>query len=763
MALRLGELVGFIRADDSGWRAGLSSAELRLRGLQRSTDGTLRDLRGRFVSEGEAAGRGLSDGIRAHAQLAASALRKVAPAVAAIGAAAPAGAAVVTVLGAIAAGAVAAGLAVKAFSLAVGPQMEGVAEVAKLAEEAQKAAASGAADAAEKQKAYTDALAELPPATRATAKAFIGLKDDYKAWSDSLAPTTMPLVTRGIELLRSLLPSLTPFVRAAAGAFSSFFDDLEEGVRSDRFKEWVADTAAAAGPALRNFLTVLRNLVVGFAGVLHAFLPMSAGVTGGLVDMSAAFARWGTSLEDSEGFAEFLEMAREGGATLGQLAIAAGRLLIALGPLIGLTTQVALVLARVVNALPPGVLSALATAIVLVVVGMKAWAVGARVVAVANRLMAASTWTAIAGWLRMMAVGVLAYARIAKAAVLSAARTAAAWAGAALRSMAAFAAQVIRVAAVTIAQFVLMAARAVAWAAVMAAQWLIAMGPIGWVILAVTALVALVIAKWDLVKQYTVIAWTAVRTGVATAVQGVLAVVAWLGRVPGWILGWFTSAKNGAVGAMRSLVAWLAGLPGRVRSAISGLLGVLRGAATTGFNAFRSAASARVSSFLGWMRTLPSRISSAIGSLKDLLVGKGKDLVRGLMAGVRSMGGWLKSGLMSFAKRIIPGPIARALRIGSPSKLMADQIGRWIPPGILQGAEAEAPAMNKGLANLVTTPPPGQAGTAAGTRAGAPAAGGGRTVVELRSSGSRVDDMLLEILRDAVAVRGGDVQLVLGR
>ncbi|GHE38843.1 hypothetical protein GCM10018785_05480 [Streptomyces longispororuber] len=397
---------------------------------------------------------------------------------------------------AIAAGAVAAGLAVKAFSLAVGPQMEGVAEVAKLAEEAQKAAASGAADAAEKQKAYADALAELPPATRATAKAFIGLKDNYKSWSDSLAPTTMPLLTRGIELLWNLLPSLTPFVRAAASTFSSFFDDLEEGVKSARFKEWVADTPAAAGPALRNFLTVPRNLVVGSAGVLHAFLPMSAGVTSGLVDMSAAFARWGISLEDSEGFAEFLEMAREGGATLGQLAITVCGLLIAMGPLIGLTTQVALVLAQVVNALPPSALSALATAIVLVVVGMKAWAVGARAIAVVNRIMAASTWTAIAGWLRMMAVGGLAYARVAKAAVsrLRARRSR----GRARRCgpwPCSFVAQPVRTAAVAVAQFALMAARVIAWAAVMAAQWLIAMGPIGWVILAVTALVALVITK----------------------------------------------------------------------------------------------------------------------------------------------------------------------------------------------------------------------------------------------------------------------------
>lgn len=45
-------------------------------------------------------------------------------------------------------------------------------------------------------------------------------------------------------------------------------------------------------------------------------------------------------------------------------------------------------------------------------------------------------------------------------------------------------------------------------------------------------------------------------------------------------------------------------------------------------------------------------------------------------------------------------------------------------------------------------------------------AGGGRAapvVLELRSSGSAVDDMLLQILRKAVRVRGGDVQLVLGR
>lgn len=39
---------------------------------------------------------------------------------------------------------------------------------------------------------------------------------------------------------------------------------------------------------------------------------------------------------------------------------------------------------------------------------------------------------------------------------------------------------------------------------------------------------------------------------------------------------------------------------------------------------------------------------------------------------------------------------------------------------------------------------------------------GGPTVLEIRSSGSRIDDMLLEILRGAISAKGGDVQLVLG-
>lgn len=49
-----------------------------------------------------------------------------------------------------------------------------------------------------------------------------------------------------------------------------------------------------------------------------------------------------------------------------------------------------------------------------------------------------------------------------------------------------------------------------------AASWLVAMGPIGWIILAVAALATLIYFYWDEIKAFTIAAWTAISTWVST-------------------------------------------------------------------------------------------------------------------------------------------------------------------------------------------------------------------------------------------------------
>ncbi|MEV2249409.1 hypothetical protein AB0I94_02430 [Streptomyces sp. NPDC050147] len=695
MALNLGDLVAGLRADDAPFTRALGRAELRMRGLTRDVNGQLRDLNGRFIRDGDAMGRSLSHGIGRGARAAVSALRKVAPAVAGIGAGLPVVAAAATALGGLAAGAAAAGLAVKAFSLAAGPQMEAVAEVSKLAEDAQKAVAAGAEDAAEKQKAYKDALAELPPATQATARAFIGLKSDYRAWSDEMSGTTMPLFTKGIGILRDLLPTLTPFVQAAAGAIGGFLDEVAVGVKSAGFKEWAADMSSAAGPALANFLAVIKNLAIGFAGLLQAFLPVSDGVTGGLVQMSEAFANWGSSLPDSEGFAQFLETAREGGAALGTLASAGVDLLVALAPLIGLTAQLATWLASIISATPTPVLTALAAVIGTVTIAMKTWAIAQAIVAARNRIWTATQWQLNAS---MFA------------------------------------------------------------------------SPVFWIIAAIVALIAIIVliaTKTTWFQTAWSAAWNFIKAATDVAVAGIKTALNWFAGLPGMISGWFGGAKNAAIRQFNSLVSWLRGLPGKAGSALAGLAGSLRNAASAGFNAFRQAAVSRASSFVSWVRGMPGRISRAIGSLSGLLVSKGRDVIRGLWNGIKAMGSWLKNQLISFAKSMIPGPIASALGISSPSRLMADQVGRWIPAGIAQGVTRNAGVLDTAMANLVSTPTPSASMAMAAGAAGVGAAGGMRArtpqVVEVGSDGSALGDLIIGTLRDSIGARGGNVQFVLGR
>ncbi|MFD5105711.1 phage tail protein [Streptomyces cinereoruber] len=61
MALTIGELVGFIRADGSDFERNLARSQLRMEGFRVDVNGRLRDLRGRFVRDTAIMGRAVAD------------------------------------------------------------------------------------------------------------------------------------------------------------------------------------------------------------------------------------------------------------------------------------------------------------------------------------------------------------------------------------------------------------------------------------------------------------------------------------------------------------------------------------------------------------------------------------------------------------------------------------------------------------------------------------------------------------------------------
>ncbi|GFH36639.1 phage tail tape measure protein [Streptomyces pacificus] len=360
----------------------------------------------------------------------------------------------------------------------------------------------------------------------------------------------------------------------------------------------------------------------------------------------------------------------------------------------------------------------------------------------------------VAGWLAQGAAAAAQGARVAAAWVMTGARAAG---GAALQ---------LAAGARVVAGWVLMGVQSLLQAGRMAAAWLIAMGPVGWVIAAVVGLVALIIANWDTVKRWTAAAWDWIWQKVQGAIGLMMAGIERLGRIPGMIAGWFGQAKAWAIQKMAELVVWAQGLPGRVIGAISSLGSRLWSTVSSAFERFKRGAILKAAQAVVWLRGLPGRISGALGNLGSLLVSKGRDVVRGLWSGIQSMGGWLRDTLTGWARNLIPGPIAKALGIASPSKVMARQVGRWIPAGIIDGIQSGQGVLDSTMAGLVTPP---HIGAASGTAGGVGVTGGGRAgrqtqVIVIRGDGSARADFILGELAHAVSKRGGNVQLaVTGR
>lgn len=237
-----------------------------------------------------------------------------------------------------------------------------------------------------------------------------------------------------------------------------------------------------------------------------------------------------------------------------------------------------------------------------------------------------------------------------------------------------------------------------------------------------------------------------------------------LGQLGSSIGGWFsrlwsTYIANPVRGTWNQFIASVRTLPARAAAALSALGSRLSAAATDAWSDFQGAAVRKQAEFIRWVNGIPGRISRAVGSLDNLLYGKGQDLIRGLVAGVRSMGAWLAYELTSFARSKIPGPIAKALGINSPSKVLADEIGRWLPPGIVQGIEDNQGVLDTSLQGMVQ-PSLAVPGGSHSPIAAAPGAGTVRVVLDVQGA----DQEMARLFRKLVRVEGGgSVQTAFGR
>jgi hypothetical protein len=266
--------------------------------------------------------------------------------------------------------------------------------------------------------------------------------------------------------------------------------------------------------------------------------------------------------------------------------------------------------------------------------------------------------------------------------------------------------------------------------------------------------------------------------------------------IPGWVSSagqWFVNLWNGITARGTAVLTWFQLLPGRIGAAIGSLPGKVRSIfgrlfdlVTTGIGMFighavrlwltlptkiagalitlpgrvlsvlgsmRSRALGAIAQFIGsfvsTMRTLVPRALAAIGNLGSAILSRlrgavgparsiGADIIRGIISGIGSMVGAAASAAARAARNIV-GAAAAAVGAHSPSRLMADRVGRWLLPGMIMGMESTIPAARHAMASAVGSVVP-QVSPGAGTAGTGALSGSGGGVTYYFAPGSIVLD-----------------------
>ncbi|MFF9632871.1 hypothetical protein [Streptomyces fradiae] len=235
----------------------------------------------------------------------------------------------------IATGLVAAAAGAGAFGAAIGGQIKHLADATEAETkylEAVEEHGKASEQAAEAEMAMFRQLRQLPPATRRAAAAFENFKDEYVAWSNSLAGTTMPVVEKTFGILTDLFPRLNPMISGASRELQRFQAIVAGGMQTGAFDGFMSRAEEFSTTTLARMNS----------GLIRLAMRLDSGEVGG-------------------NLREFFEWARKYGPlvgeTLGEIADMALHLLVAASDTgVGVLTLVN-ALAGLVTAIPTDVLS----------------------------------------------------------------------------------------------------------------------------------------------------------------------------------------------------------------------------------------------------------------------------------------------------------------------------------------------------------------------------------------------------------------------
>lgn len=164
-------------------------------------------------------------------------------------------------------------------------------------------------------------------------------------------------------------------------------------------------------------------------------------------------------------------------------------------------------------------------------------------------------------------------------------------------------------------------------------------------------------------------------------------------KVTTWGSNMWNKARETGSNFIDSIIDYFKRLPGKLQEWLTITIGKISNFASDLGTKAAEAGQNMVNNIIDVVKNLPSQMASI-----------GKNIVEGVWNGITGMGDWLLKKVSSFFDGIVDGA-KKALKICSPSKVMRDQVGKYMAQGVGVGFESESDnvqkSMNRNLSDIV--------------------------------------------------------------
>lgn len=565
------------------------------------------------------------------------------------------------------------------------------------------------------QKAIALAYMELSPAQVTLSKQIGAMQDKWQGFAASFAPLLSSLLGKVQPVLGTVFGDIRKLATAAGDAIQALLPSLNMALTGSGFQSFIKMLADNAGPAIVKLGVAIGHIATGVGGILRAFMPMSQGMLSGVDKITAAFAKWGSTLSSHSGFQSMMSTFKtetpQAVAVLKNLAVVVKNVAAAMAGLATGSNSMTLL-----NVLKPlsGILAKLSQNQDLVRIALYLLAAADAGKKLKN------TVQGIQGAFGIFKTGASALVDLRAGFTNSEAA-----ASAATGIWGTFGGK-ISTAITAVKEWgiwsKIAAAATKVWTGIQIAfDAVMDANPIALVIIGIAALIAVIVL-------------------IATKTR-------WFQQI--WDAAWGFAKK-----AFDDVFGWIKGHWPLLLAILTGPIGLATLFIVNHWHQILSGAENMIHGVASWFGRLPSMILHAVGDLGHLLWNAGASILRGLLGGIESMVGSVL-GFVGHIASDISGAFSSVLSIFSPSRVF-EQHGKMIAAGLIQGMDGSRSLVTAAANRLAGSTMP--AGYPAG--AGAAAGGGGITIqFQAGAGGSGLDQLFMTWLKNSVRVQGGDPRM----